>query len=525
MSSAPASEIRESVIAGLLDKVRDQKYRKFLRSVTLKKMKRFAGVTISFDFPVVALIGPNGGGKTTVLATCACIFSHSIRQKAFQSSAVGDEKKVDWEVGYELIDRDITPNAPMSGTLTFDGDHWEDKKADGGKWGNSKEGRALSFLGVARTIPLIEDPAFHLRGRLVSNKKHRKTTFVEEDLDNALSDVIRREGERVLGKSLAEYRFLNVTAATEFTSRQSPDHSLTERFFVGKNEIATFSELNFGAGESSVLRIIADVEAMEDGSLILIDEIENGLHPVAVRRLVEYLIDVARRKSCQIVFTTHSDYALEPLPKEAIWACLEGRVQQGKLSVEVLRAVSGKVDKRLAIFVEDDFASQWLIAALREGASEHVDEIGVYPVGGDANAVKTHQFHSANPAVSFKSLCYLDGDSSQKADAKGGILRLPGKMPERTIFDDVVPVNLDKDLTFLTAACQMSSRRQDELKKAIESVRLTNRDAHLLFGQVAAKFGGLSEAIVKGAFLTVWVQENPVAVNNIVEPILNRLRQ
>jgi hypothetical protein len=93
-------------------------------------------------------------------------------------------------------------------------------------------------------------------------------------------------------------------------------------------------------------------------------------------------------------------------------------VQQGKLSVEALRAVSGKIDKRLAIFVEDEFAGQWLMTVLREGASEFVDEVGVYPVGGDANAVKTHQAHSANPSVSFKSLCYLDGDSGQKDDLK-----------------------------------------------------------------------------------------------------------
>jgi hypothetical protein len=49
-------------------------------------------------------------------------------------------------------------------------------------------------------------------------------------------------------------------------------------------------------------------------------------------------------------------------------------VQQGKLSVEALRAVSGKIDKRLAIFVEDEFAGQWLLTVLREGASEFVDE-------------------------------------------------------------------------------------------------------------------------------------------------------
>lgn len=41
------------------------------------------------------------------------------------------------------------------------------------------------------------------------------------------------------------------------------------------------------------------------------------------------------------------------LPNEAIWACINGKLKQGKLSVEALRAVSERIDKKVAIFVED----------------------------------------------------------------------------------------------------------------------------------------------------------------------------
>ena len=52
--------------------------------------------------------------------------------------------------------------------------------------------------------------------------------------------------------------------------------------------------------------MVAEIEASPDSSLILIEEIENGLHPVATRRMVEYLIDVAERKKAQAIFTTTS---------------------------------------------------------------------------------------------------------------------------------------------------------------------------------------------------------------------------
>ncbi len=61
------SEIRESTINQLKDRVAKGNYRKYLREVVLKKVRRFEDVTIRFDFPVTAIIGPNGGGKSTVL--------------------------------------------------------------------------------------------------------------------------------------------------------------------------------------------------------------------------------------------------------------------------------------------------------------------------------------------------------------------------------------------------------------------------------------------------------------------------
>src|SRR5207249_139742 len=117
-------------------------------------------------------------------------------------------------------------------------------------------------------------------------------------------------------------------------------------------------------GEASVIHVISDIEALPDGSLVLLEEIENGLHPLAVCRLVDYLIAVSARKRLQILFTTHSDHALMPLPSEAIWATVDGRVEQGKLSIATLRAVSGRIDRRLAIFVEDTFAESWLRAII-----------------------------------------------------------------------------------------------------------------------------------------------------------------
>lgn len=75
--------------------------------------------------------------------------------------------------------------------------------------------------------------------------------------------------------------------------------------------------------------MVIGIENISDQGLVLIEEIENGLHPLATARLVDYLIDVANRKNVQVIFTTHSEYAIAPLPAEAVWAAVDGTAIQG----------------------------------------------------------------------------------------------------------------------------------------------------------------------------------------------------
>ena len=531
---AQRSEIRQSKIRGLLDKVRKNSYDKYLISLRLERIRMFSGSTIKFDFPVTALVGPNGGGKTTILGACGCIFSRNIQQKVFQRSRIGDESMKHWQINYDIVDRSKSTSGSILGELKYDGQSWINSEAFE---------RRVAFLGLVRTLPLSESPDFHLRSRLTKDKpKHKLGTIEMTKLEDNTTENIKREGERVLGKSLHDYDFYRIVATQQKHKKIRfkekivlPDGRLAMVFnesgeevirkniidqtmCVGSNGEERYSELNFGAGESSVLRVISEIESIKDGSLVLIDEIENGLHPLAVRQFVEYLIDVAARKRVQVIFTTHSDYALDPLPGEAIWACLDGRLQQGKLSVEALRVVSGRIDKKLAIFVEDDFASHWILAVLRERLGDRIDEIGVYAVGGDGNAVKTHLAHMANPAVSFRSRCFIDGDSKQSELIEKGIFRLPGCAPEATVFDEVLQ-NIHDNIARLTLACQRPLEKQGEVENAIRSVSHTNRDPHLLFAQVGEKIGFTSELIIRGAFLAVWIGERKQAVDAIVDAI------
>jgi len=471
----PSSEIRESMKTQLLEKVRRHDYGQYLFKASIAKIRGFAGEDISFEFPVTALIGPNGSGKSSVLGVAGCAYKPIKPGMFFPKSTVGDESMSGWRVEYELIDKGINSRQLVKRTSNF-------RQA---KWVRSDVAdRQVLFFGIERTVPAGEKTRY---------KQLMRSTYIHRPPLEPLDPTVARQVEHILGKSVADYRVTQ--------------YGFDDKFLVGRTGDNQFSEFHFGAGESSIIRMISKIEQAPPNSLILIEEIENGLHPIATRRMVEYLIDVAVRKSIQTIFTTHSDYALSPLPNEAIWASIAGKLRQGKLSVEALRAVSGRVDKKLAVFVEDEFAKTWVDTILRETMGVDYDQVEVHAVHGDGNAVATHRGHMANPAVTFKSLCVIDGDSQQREDAAAGVLRLPGAQPELAVFE-AVRARLDQDLAILTVSCQRAPEAQDLVLRSIEEIARTNRDPHVLFNQVGIKIGFIPEAIVRGAFLALWVRSN-----------------
>lgn len=485
------SEIRDSVKVELLDKVRKHDYGNYLLRVDISKIRGFSGETITFDFPVTALIGPNGSGKSSILGAAACAYKMIKPSIFFPKSVIGDKSMNGWRAEYEAIDKKLSPRQTVRRNSNF-------KSA---KWVRSDVlDRQTFFFGIERTVPAGEKSKY---------KKLMRSTYSHRGNVLAIDQDVATQVEHVLGKNVKSFRIADIGS--------------NDNFLVGNNNGVDYSEFHFGAGESSIIRMIKEVESAPNNSLILIEEIENGLHPVATKRMVEYLIDVAKRKGIQAIFTTHSDYALAPLPNEAIWACINGKLRQGKLSVEALRAVSGRVDKAVAIFVEDIFAKKWVDAILREKLGEKYNQIEVYAVAGDGNAVSTHVSHRKNPSISFKSLCIIDGDSSQVDNDQEGIYRLPGKQPELTVYEDILK-RLDEQIALLTVSCQRAPESQSMVKQRVENIMRTNRDPHLLFSQVGIDIGFVSEDIVRGAFLSLWIRNNETycdSLANSIKSILN----
>lgn len=483
------SEIRPSQINDLFEKVRNRNYGKYLLKIIVAKARGIENRTIEFDFPVTAIVGPNGGGKTTILGAAAILYKSVSPALFFAKSGKYDASMLNWKIEYEAIDQQARANDTVRRTAKY----------HNLKWARNTLDREVLVFGVSRTVPAAERKELR---RCVSNKFE-----VDDDRIDDLSEAVASSVAAVLDKDVSGYKHIRVDDRGYVT------------LLSGVNVAGeSFSEFHFGAGESSVIRMVLQLEAAGNNALVLIEEIENGLHPVATIRMVEYLIELAERKRLQAVFTTHSNDALLPLPNNAIWASVNGELYKGKLDIRSLRAISGQISSRLVVFVEDDFAALWVRHIFSSISDVALDSISIHPMKGDGTALKVHDHHRIDPSAQQPSVCIIDGDSTQEESAENFVLRLPGQCPESAVFDSVLE-NIEEVSGELAVALLKPYEYESQLRGAMESVRNTNRDPHLLYAQLGKRIGFVSEARVKEAFLAVWSRLNTPYIDHVSEAL------
>ncbi|MGW6687858.1 ATP-dependent nuclease [Streptomyces sp. NPDC054961] len=506
------NEIRNSDIAALAARVNKKAYDKYLRRVRLVKLRGFTNKEVTFDFPVTALVGPNGAGKTTILGAAALIHSKVLPRQFFAKSGKYDDSMKNWRVEYEILDKREQSSTTISRTASY----------LAAKWNRDAVERDVLVFGVSRTLPASE------RKELSKFIGGTFEGFSEEQLTTPVAEAV----ESILGKGAANYLRVNA---------RSGDLSIFASQSAGDD--AGYSEFHFGAGEASVIRIVSKIEASADNALILIEEIENGLHPVATRRLVEYLLKVAKRKSCQVIFTTHSNDALLPLPNEAVWVAYRGEIKQGKLDVASLRALTGQINARLAIFTEDKFGEMVADISLRTYCQKHgIDRSGIeiHKLGGAAPARDHTRFHNSSPARRFYAIALLDGDKRGEAGFEPRTLKIPQPSPienvkvnssdityipgedspEAYIIDRILEGlnSIPNLLGKLTISLHLDSFMQEKVRDSLTQRAYTNHDRHNIFGQIGDDLDFLSEDLVQRAFITTWSYAFPEDIDGLWGP-------
>ena len=436
-----------SLIQDLTKRVQKMGYGKYLKQIHLRNVRAFKDQTVRFDFPVTAVIGTNGGGKSTILGASGIAYKDIKPGDFFPKSNVGDETMANWRIEYELTDRTDEKNN-LSRHAKFVSAKWRrENLAD----------RSVLFFPIGRTVPAGEQSRY---------KKYIGIYKIEAPFIEPLPSSVRKSAGRILGKDLSGYKIAKLHADDN------------DSILLGSQNKNDYSQFHFGAGEASVIDMVLKISQAEKETLVLVEEIENGLHPLATERMVEFLLDTANVKRIQVIFTTHSEYAIKLLPSSAVWACIDGEAVAGKLSIESLRAIVGTVAADKVIFVEDVFAKEWVKDVIRQNHSAYLPSVEVHISGGHSRAVAITKSHNENPSIKTKAVAVLDGDAPM--EPSDITIKLPGGVPETEVYG-FISEQAEQLSGLIQQRCQCPSIDQDKLIKAVRKILNESDDPHTLF--------------------------------------------
>jgi predicted ATPase len=416
------------------DQLRAKKaqFPEFLEEVTLQQIRGIKHLSVGFEFPVTVIAGPNGSGKSTVLFACAC---------AYQVPGAGIR---------DFVPTTLFPNLKASGhedlcdkeiPSSFEYFFIHQGRRFGMKWSRGKSWNK-SFMGLKGGKQPVRPLYMRTLANLTSPNEIRSFLQIAStnyEATEITSDLI------AFAQRIVPNRYRKVREI------QKNDKNL---LFVDRDDVdSQYSEFHMSAGERAILRISKDISSLRN-ALILIDEIEAGLHPYTQQQLMLELQRLALRNDLQIIITSHSPVILDCVPVEA-----RVFLERTADNVQILpayrdiiqKAFYGQSIEKLSILCEDDVAEAFLYGVMdvlnpklrlihddvvigrdtgKEMFSQHIEAIGkfklldnfIFVLDGDARSLENN----------LKLVSSKFGREIQP-------LFLPGDVPERwawKILDD-----------------------------------------------------------------------------------------
>lgn len=265
----------------------------FIKKLEVKKFRSIVDLDINFIHPLTVLTGTNKIGKTSILAMMAC--SHAEFQ--MRNLGTGEFERCTWSRLIKFTTHDIQSEEWRYRLVFKSGKKIEDREG----W-RSVETRKWSGL-AKRTGQILERKVFYIDvDRITPAHACSNVLFVNTQNSPSTSPI----AERV--KKYFDYIFeLNFEIAEIAKHQNRTSYKMDSRF----------TNFNSASGEDVLLSILLDSVRADNKSLILIDELELGLHPKIQRRLVEVLQDIAATDQKQFIVTTHSPTLLSSFDKNS----------------------------------------------------------------------------------------------------------------------------------------------------------------------------------------------------------------
>lgn len=397
---------------------------------------------ITFDFPLTVFIGQNGCGKSSCLHALYGAPDRYTPYKFWFDTKVDpvsyyDERRKRHSFWYSYKEgNNIREVIKARIRRQNDPNYWETS-------------RPLAWAGMRRRAdknerdkPIIKnviyldfrselsavDKYFYF-GNLKFSKARNKQEYLRRK-SSSLNKIFTRK-KRVINSSTRalnepmetlsanELLWISFVLGREYVSGHSVLHELFRNegySILFQTNFAKYSEAVAGSGEMAVVRLVREVLAAENYSLILLDEPEVSLHPGAQTRLKIFLLNQIRRKKHQVILTSHSPTIVKGLPKEAIKVFYQnpgnGRflVKENLTPEEAFFHIEFPVDNRKNIVVEDILAQEIVCAVLDKIGEETKNLFNVKFNPGGETVIKKEFITVYCREQNSQDFVFFDGD-------------------------------------------------------------------------------------------------------------------
>lgn len=267
----------------------------FLAQLRLTGIRGIQDLRVALDYPVSVIAGENGSGKSTVLTAAAC---------AYRVPGAGRR---------DFVPSSLFPDyRPKHGAYTdreskarIDFDYATPQGYEAMRWSRAK-GWTRSFHG--RTDATQPERSVYLRTlRNLSDSSEVRGVLSMSRAKSAPEEIPMTAAQIHFAEGVLPFRYSGVVDLTGSGKRL---------LFANQKTGPSYSELHMAAGERAVLRLAKEIAHL-DGALVLIDDVEAGLHPWSQQLLMLHLQELALRNDLQVIVTSHSPTVLDSVPQHA----------------------------------------------------------------------------------------------------------------------------------------------------------------------------------------------------------------
>lgn len=491
-------------------------------AVSQSSIRGLGQFSVDFKYPITVIAGENGCGKSTILSLVSCAFHNTTT--FCPMSLLSNKKKQRTYYTYSDFfaftaeERGFMRDIQITSSFLTDKPRKTDTRSKSprkGQWKDydTRPRRAVSFLGINRILPPSESMTY----------RNYSAYFGNNRLSEADNATLANYMTRIFGKNY-----------TGVTLRKLHKY----RLYGCSRGVNTYTGFNMGAGENAVLQLLHEIISAGRGALIVVDEIELGLHVRAQEQLMAVLKELCQQYCTQIICSSHSSTIIGSVPPDGRILLKPKEdgvdVAYGITPEMAMSEMSGMLHAELSIFVEDDVAKDFIQTILPNNERRRVDikilgsadgsllhAIAIHLREGQQDFVvimdgdkRADKLRKINSVVASLGDCHTITPAEISAFLNERMEFLPGnEWPEKVILSDLLSrPNLDR----LMDDCNVDTI--GEMKNYISSALAAGK--HSEFYQLASDLH-LDESEVRSAAIRQY-KVNTVAT---IQPIFDVINQ